>query len=147
MNKEIQDFVKNSRVAVFSVLRKDGTPHGATLHMSAKEDVSEIYFFTEKAYRKSEALLGGGKVPATVVVGFSEDEMKTLQLDGEAQMVSDEQLSEVQRIHFSKITEAEQYKDDPEMYFVRFTPTWWRYTAWNKNEGGEVNKEIVSSEG
>ncbi|MAZ40703.1 hypothetical protein CL654_01110 [bacterium] len=146
MKKEIENFVKNSRVAVFSVLRKDGNPHGATLHMSSKDDVSEIYFFTEKAYRKSEALLEGGEIPATVVIGFSEHEMKTLQLDGTAQVVGKEDLLEVQNIHFGKIKEAETYKDEPGMYFIRFIPTWWRYTVWGEDNNGEKTKDIICSE-
>ncbi|MCI0533315.1 pyridoxamine 5'-phosphate oxidase family protein [bacterium] len=147
MDNNIQNFVRENRIAVFAVLRKDGAPHAAALHMSAKDDVSEIYFFTEKKYWKSEALLAGKPVPATVVIGFSEADMRTLQMDGVAEMVGDSALPEVQKIHFGKIKKAEKYEHNPDMYFIRFIPAWWRYTVWEKDkEGKVVSKNSISSE-
>ena len=132
MNQKIFDFLKNHRVSVVSTLRSDGSPHAAALHYSHKESPLTLYFSTENTSRKCQALLDGKPGKASVIVGFSEEEWITLQMDGEVRAILDKnELKKVHAIHYPKHPNSEKYKDDPATIFLAFTPSWWRYTDYN----------------
>jgi len=132
MDKIILDFLTKERVCSLTTLLKDGSPHGAALHFSHKNNPVELYFSTEKTSIKCEALLEENTVKGSVVVGFSEDEWITLQMDGEVSVISDkDELNAAQKIHYPKHPESEKYKDYPNTIFLKFTPKWWRYTDYN----------------
>ncbi|MDO8548175.1 MAG: pyridoxamine 5'-phosphate oxidase family protein [bacterium] len=130
--RRVLDFLTKNRVGVLSVLLKDGSPHGATVHFSHQIESTKLFFLTDRTYKKCEALLEGAPVRASFVVGFSEEEMKTLQLDGVVRIVSDAQeLVVLKEIHFKKIPTAKEYENDLDSVFLEFVPTWWRYTDYN----------------
>ncbi|MDP2665745.1 MAG: hypothetical protein Q8P23_03905 [bacterium] len=130
--QRVLDFLDTNRVGVLSVLLKDGSPHGATLHFSHQNNPTKFFFLTDRKYKKCDALLGGNPVRASFVLGFSEAEMKTLQLDGSVRVVSDvEELATLKDIHFKKITTAKEYENDPDSVFLEFIPTWWQYSDYN----------------
>ena len=123
------DFLAANRIGVLSVILKDGSPHGSTVHFSREPKTAHLFILTDRTYRKCEALLGGETGRASFVVGTSEAEMKTLQLNGTVRLVSDPaRLAEIKEIHFARIPSARQYEDDPDSVFLEFTPAWWRYT-------------------
>ncbi len=128
----VLDFLRASRVGVLGVLLKDGSPHGATVHFSHQENPAKLFFLTDRTYKKCEALLDGASVRASFVLGVSEEEMKTLQLDGVVRVVSDEgELAALKTVHFGKIPTAKEYEDDTDSVFLEFTPAWWQYTDYN----------------
>lgn len=130
--QQVLDFLNTNRVGVLSVLLKDGSPHGATVHFSHQNSPTKFFFLTDRTYKKCEALLEGNAVRASFVLGFSEDEMKTLQLDGTVRTVSDAgELTALKEVHFKKIPTAKQYENDPDSVFLKFIPTWWQYTDYN----------------
>lgn len=125
----VLNFLESHRVCSLAVTLKDGTPHGAAMHYSHNSKEFEIYIQTEKDSKKCEAISDGQPTKATVVIGFSEDEWKTFQADGDIILVSDaRELKNIHKIHYQKHPEAEKYKDLPETVFVKFIPRWWRYT-------------------
>lgn len=130
MDKMVLDFLTKNRVCVLSVLLKNDSPHAAAMHYSHSVSPLEIYIQTKNTSRKMSALLKGGFVKASIVVGFSEQEFKTLQLDGDVRILSKNRLSEVHKIHYTKHPDAKQWKDDPATVFLAFKPTWWRYTEY-----------------
>lgn len=135
-------FLTSHRVCSLTTLLPDGTPHAAALHYSHKVNPAILYFSTEKSSRKCQGLLNGETVKGSVVVGFSEEEWITLQMDGEVTAVLDEaELKKVHELHYAKHPNSEKYKDDPETIFLAFTPTWWRYTDYNTDP-----LTIISSE-
>jgi len=132
MVKKITDFLSSQRVGVLSVMLPDGSLHAAALHYSHRDDPLELYFSTENTSRKTQGLLGGEITKAAVVVGFSEEEWLTLQMDGEVRAVLDaSELATVQEVHYGKHPGSAKYKDDPATIFLAFTPHWWRYTDYN----------------
>ena len=132
MNKTIFDFLSGNRVCALSVLLPDGSPHAAAVHFSHQAEPLELYISTQKTSRKCQALQGGGLAKASMVVGFSEEEWITLQMDGEVAAITDPaQLEAAQAIHYTKHPNSAQYKNDPETMFLRFTPNWWRYSDFN----------------
>lgn len=142
MEQKVLDFIKNNRVSVLAVLLKDGTPHVSTVHFSHKENPLTFFIFTDKSYRKCGALLNGEIGKASLVIGFSEEEMLTLQIDGTIQLVTDDvEFKEIKALHFNKITTAKEYENDPGSVFLKFIPTWWRYTDYNTEP-----QSILSSE-
>ncbi len=130
--QQVLDFLNTNRVGVLSVLLKDGSPHGATVHFSHKNNPTEFFFLTDRNYKKCEALLEGKSSRASFVLGFSEEDMKTLQLDGTIRVVSNaEELAALKKIHFQKIPTAQEYENDPDSIFLEFVPTWWQYSDYN----------------
>ncbi|MBI4129893.1 pyridoxamine 5'-phosphate oxidase family protein [Candidatus Roizmanbacteria bacterium] len=131
-DKQIIDFLTKQRVSVLTTLLKDGSPHAAALHYSHKINPLELYFSTENTSVKCQALLEGNSVKGSVVIGFSEEEWITLQMDGEVTAIFDtDKLKAAQAIHYPKHPKAAQYKDDPATIFLKFIPNWWRYTDYN----------------
>lgn len=142
MDPQRVSFLEKNRIAVFTALRKDGSPHSAALHYSYINEPFEFYFSTDKGSRKCEALLDGKSVKASVIIGFSEEEWLTLQMDGDVIAIIDQdELARVQTIHYAKHPNSAKYKDDPGTIFLKFIPTWYRYTDFNTNP-----MTIVSSE-
>lgn len=131
MNETILDFLTKNRVSSLTTLLPDGTPHGAALHYSHIAEPLTLYFSTKNTSRKCEGLLNGETSKASVVIGFSEDEWITLQLDGEVKALEKDQLENIHKVHYAKHPNSEQFKDAPETVFLAFTPTWWRYTDHN----------------
>ena len=130
MDKRVLRFLAKQRVCSLSVLLKDGSPHSAAMHYSNSERPLEIYMQTRNTTKKSELLSKGGSVKASIVVGFSEDEFVTLQMDGEIGILPESKRSKMQKIHYQKHPDAEKRKDDPATIFLVFKPIWYRYTEY-----------------
>lgn len=131
MQKKILEFIKKQRVCSLTTLFKNGSPHAAAMHFSYNTNPLEIYIQTENSSKKCEALLSGTKIKGSFVIGFSEDEFSTLQMDGDINIVIDKnELEKIHKIHYSKNPDAEQWKDDPATIFLVFIPKWWRYTEY-----------------
>ncbi|HTR19136.1 MAG TPA: pyridoxamine 5'-phosphate oxidase family protein [Candidatus Paceibacterota bacterium] len=139
MTPEILEYLKGQRVGVFAIEMLDGSPHAATVHFANTDELVFI-FETEKGYRKTEALVGREISRASMVVGSNESEMKTLQLDGTAQLLADEKLK---MVYLAKFPKKQGKLHDPNAVMFMFTPTWWRFTDWTAPEG----KIVVTSDG
>jgi general stress protein 26 len=141
-DQKVLDYLNKNRVGVLVTLLKDGTPHGAALHYSQKDNPLEIYFSTESTSRKCQALNNGKPGKASLVVGFSEEEWITLQMDGEIQAILDKnELKKVQEIHYTKHPNSEKFKNDPTTIFLKFTPGWFRYTDYNTKPSTIISSE------
>ena len=127
MDERALDLLSSEKVSVLSVCKADGGCHGAAVHFSHQVDPLVIYIQTESTSIKCKKL----PTKASVVVGFSEETMQTLQMDGDICQITD--LEEVYKIHYTKHPEAEKYKNDPTTVFLAFTPTWWRYSDYKNN--------------
>ena len=141
MDVRVQEFLSRQRVCVLTTLLLDGSPHGATLHFSHKDTPFELYVGTTRESRKVEALLSGDSIKAAMVIGFSEEEWKTIQLDGEVQIAKDDELESIHTIHYEKHPQARRYKASDETVFLKFTPYWWRFSDLNSDP-----PDIISSE-
>lgn len=134
MDSSILKFVTSERVCVLSVCMPNGTPHSASMHFSSQTEPFTIIIGTEKTTKKVQGLLNGQLTKASVVVGFDDTQMKTLQMDGTIKLITDgTALNTVHRVHYAKHPGAEKYKDLPDTCFLVFTPAWWRYSDFKKN--------------
>lgn len=133
LDSSVIDFINTNRIAVLAVLDKNGKPHAATVHFSAQPDSLEIYVATNRNSKKCEVMLAHDHVDASVTIGFSEESCVTLQLDGTAQIITDEtEKSDFIKLHYSKFPEHSKRADAPETAFIKFTPTWWRFSDYNQ---------------
>jgi general stress protein 26 len=129
MDEQITNFIDSNKICVFSVLRPDGSVHAASLHYTNNADYLEFYFATHKTSRKAASLLSGEAVKASMVIGFSEAEMVTLQMDGVVEIISaDTDIARAKEIHYAKHESAKKFDGDPNTVFLRFKPNWWRYS-------------------
>ena len=80
MDRRILDFLKTERISVLTVLQPDGTPHSATVHFSFDEENSKFFFQTNNITVKAQSLINNPNGPSSLVIGFSEDAWKTLQI-------------------------------------------------------------------
>lgn len=134
MDQKILDFLTKHHVCSFTTLLPNGFPHSAALHYSHTDNPLVLYFSTENTSRKCQGLLDGQTVKGSFVVGFSEEEWITIQMEGDVTAVLDKtELERIQKIHYAKHPNSEKYKDEPETIFLAFTPSWWRYTDYNTN--------------
>ena len=140
MNQNILDYLKTQRVCVLAVQMPDGSPHAATLHFASSDDGSRFFLLTSPGYRKAEAIRDGKVSPASLVIGTSEGDMKTLQLDGVVRLVNTDEQQLFNEIYYKALPEK-QGKFPDGMAFV-FLPTWWRFTDWTTPQG----KTIICSE-
>ncbi len=122
MNQQALDFLKTQRVGVLAVAMPDGSPHGATLHFAHTPDTLEFIFLTERTYRKFEPLRTKKETRASFVVGTSEEDMQTMQMDGILSEIHD--MSETQTYR-AKFTEKDLSDlDENNDVFLVFKPTW-----------------------
>lgn len=141
MTQEILDYVNNQRIAVLAVEMMDGSPHAATVHYANTDNPLTFLFETDRQYRKAEALFGRKASRASLVIGFDEGEMKTLQIDGEVKLVEEAEKELFLETYHKKFPEKVAMADKHDLVFFTLTPTWWRYTDWTKPKG----KTILSS--
>lgn len=137
MQKEILEYLKTQRIGVLAVEMLDGSPHGATVHFANNEN--SFFFETSEGYRKTEPILKNKKTRATFVVGCNEGDMKTLQLDGEVEMLDDNNEDIFKEVYFGKFPEKlnKNYGGAKQVHFS-FTPKWWRFTDWTTPEGKKI---------
>ncbi len=131
VDTKVLDFLASHGVSSVTILLKDGTPHGAALHYSHKDSPLTLYFSTENTSRKCQGLLNGEITKAAVVIGHSEDEWLTLQMEGEIKILPKEEIEEAQKIHYKKLPSSEAWKNDPTTIILGFIPNWWRFTDLN----------------
>ncbi len=135
MNQTIVDYLNTQRVAVLAIEMMDGSPHGATVHFAHSENPFVFYFETNRNYKKSEPLFGREKSRASLVIGTSETDMKTFQLDGLVERMTEEERPEFDAVYLAKFGEKKKKFEDAEYVFFKFTPSWWRYTDFRAPEG------------
>lgn len=138
MKTEILEFLKSQRVGVFAIEMLDGSPHGATMHFAHIDEPFTIIFKTSRNYRKSEVLLGREISRGTFVVGFEEgSKSKTLQLDGDTQVVNENENNHIDAYH-AKFPEKLDKSSNPDNLFFKFTPKYWKFSDWSGPDGKKV---------
>ena len=133
MDQKIIDFLDKERIAVLSVIQEDGCPHAASVHFSHDADPFRIYIQTSRTSKKAQPLLEGSISKAAMVVGFSEEEWVTVQMQGDIRILSDQtEADQAYMVHYKKSPDAEKRRG-PDTVILEFVPTWIRYTDFKTN--------------
>ncbi|MBX4205760.1 pyridoxamine 5'-phosphate oxidase family protein, partial [Candidatus Microgenomates bacterium] len=90
MDKRILNYLDTQKISCLTTLLKDGSPHSATMHYAYTSDPFEFVFFTKTDSRKCSNLKFNETSPASLVIGFSEEEFKELQLEGKVEKIKRE---------------------------------------------------------
>lgn len=142
MDERISKFLANQPVGCLSVAMPEGSLHGSTLHFSHADDPFVIYFQTGKGTRKAQAFSGVASAEATMVVGVSDVEWVTLQLDGQARVLtSTEEIEACKKVHHAKHPQSVKHVG-PTTIFIAFTPRWYRYTDFNTHPETELEVTV-----
>ena len=111
-------------MCVLATQLANGSPHTASMHFVHQDNT--LYFSTHFGNRKLEGL-DQGKSGASVTIGFSEQDWKTLQLEGTI-----EKIPPAKDIILSKYPETAKHIDDKTI-FLKFTALWWHFTDFKAN--------------
>jgi len=142
MNKKVLKFLQRHRICVLTTLLKNGQPYSASLHYAFNEKPLYFVVWTGEKTRKLGGLKKGEASKASMVIGFSEEEWLTMQMEGEVKWVSNkEELREIWKCYSQKFAEPETYEDSEGSALLKFTPKWWKYT-----EVKPEPKVVISSE-
>lgn len=142
LTAEITEYIKGENVGVLAIQMLDDSPHASAVHFAYDEQSQMFLFETYQLYRKCEALFGRETSKASFVIGSTETNMKTLQLDGEARLLKEAERALYDEVYFGKFPKKKEKATDSKFVFFVFVPTWWRFTDWTRKEG----KVIISSE-
>lgn len=127
MEREVKDFLDNQRVGCLAVALEDGMPHTSAVHFSSDVECRRLFFQVGKETKKFNAIDERRLIKASLTVGFSEDEWKTLQIDGHLRLLRADEDVEFQDCYYSKNPTAKEYRGDDTAYLV-LEPNWWRFS-------------------
>lgn len=131
IHSEALKFLESQNICSLTTLLPDGSPHAAALHFSYTTSPFEIYFSTDKTSKKCRSLTNNGTTKASFVIGFKDNE-NTLQMNGDVELVTNsEKVKEIENVHYERNPNSAEWRDDPNTVFLKFTPTWWRYSDYN----------------
>ncbi len=136
MEIEVVKFVEDQRVGVLAVAMEDGSVHGATVHFAHVKDPLTFVFLISPKSKKAEPLLLA-ESPASFVIGTDEGTMKTMQIDGMAQIT---ESAELRSAYFAKF--PDKLEKFPDGILIALTPSWWRFTDMKHPDG----RKVLSSE-
>lgn len=129
MEKTVSDFASKHRIAVLTTLIDQDTPHSASMHYAFSTDEGSFMFFTEQKSTKCKGLNDSLKHPASMVIGFSEEEFIELQMRGEISIVKDSKdLESAWKVYGDKFPNMLKWKDSKDDVLLKFVPLWWRYS-------------------
>lgn len=125
VDKKVTDFIEKHRVSALTTVLSDGRPHSAAMHYATAGGSLEFVFFTREKSRKCENFVSGKKYPASLIIGFSEEEWAELQMEGLIEKIERSKSGNEVKIFASKFAGA---KLDPDHTVLKFRPNWWRYS-------------------
>jgi len=134
--RKILDFVRKEKLGVVATISPEGNPEAAVMAVS-QNDKLELFFQTNNETRKYKNLQVNPHV--AVVFGHDIDEFITVQLEGAASEVANEDdLKKIRKIHVANNSESEKYVYLKENIFFKVRPSWVRYWDFHKDEKIEV---------
>ena len=132
MDPKIKNFLDRHRILVLSTLLKDGTPYCATCHYAFNED-GHIIILTDKNSRKCEGLDFGKLNPASITIGFSEEEWIEFQSTGKLTVVpSQSPIYNDLKSDYEKKFKTTLDLDNSDVFLI-FDIQWGRYMEFKRD--------------
>lgn len=120
--KVIYNFIDSCPLMVISSLSEDGRPQSAVVGFGQTKQL-QIIFGTSEHSRKAQNIVRNDAV--AVVIGWQD---KTIQLEGQARMLSRDEADQYAEQYFLKNPTARKYKSQPHERYFLVEPTWLRFT-------------------
>lgn len=123
---EIIKFINDHKFMVIST-KTDDYPESAAIEYG--NDGLTFIFDTSDSSRKFQNIQKSPKV--SVVIGWDEQENKTVQYQGMAELLDGEELEHLKKAYFAKSPEAAKWQDTEGNVYIKVTPKWVRMTDLN----------------
>ncbi len=144
VRKSALKFLRAQSVIVISTVSPDGEPQSATVNFITDEDFN-IYFATRKSSRKFKNITSNPKV--SVVAGFDVERPSTLQVQGAAEVVTENKISKL--IELGEGMLAHEHNWWPllrvtglDFAIIKITPDWARWLRFDVDpKSGKYNEE------
>lgn len=138
IDRKIAEFLESEHVSVLTLGFQSGVLHSSSMHFAFDSGWSTFYFVAKKGSEKLKVLTESGSCQASLVVGFDEKTMVTIQLRGRCGVVEDKDIEVAGKAFADKFNGA---KPDENHLFISFISNWWRYSELKSNP-----KVFISSE-
>ncbi len=126
--KIILDFIKKHKIAVIATVSPENKPEAAVVEFGETDDF-ELIFDADKDSRKMQNIRKNNYV--AFVIGWDED--ITIQYEGEAYEISDNELGDYKGMYFAKNPNAKKWEKVEGIKFFKVSPKWIRYSDLNKD--------------
>lgn len=132
--EKILYFIRSHRLGVLATVTRDISPQAAVVGIHVRDNL-EVLFATYDQSRKAHNLKSNPKV--ALVVGWEQG--KTVQYEGTAEELKDEELESVKSNEFANMPSSAKHVKDYEQKFYKLIPHWIRYSnissePWEKIE-------------
>jgi pyridoxine/pyridoxamine 5'-phosphate oxidase len=138
IKNKIRDFIKPHTLTVISTIHADkAAPESACIAFAETESL-ELIFGTSNESRKYHNLKSNPHV--SFVIGWDSN-VGTVQLEGTARELSDEEANTHSEIMALKNKQSEKFRSRPDQRYFLFTPNWIRLQDMRNNgyEKIEIN--------
>ena len=125
------DFMRLHRLAVQASVSPAGVPQAAMVGF-AVSDQFEIVFDTIQTTRKAQNLRQNSHL-ALVIGGWSPDDERTVQYEGEADEPSGLELDRLKQVYYAAYPDGPSRASWRGLIYVRVRPSWVRYSDYNKD--------------
>jgi pyridoxine/pyridoxamine 5'-phosphate oxidase len=120
---EIYEFLRGHRLAVIATVDPSASPQAAVIGIAVTESL-DIIFDTLRTSRKYANLCADPRVALTI--GW--DAAQTVQYEGEAELLSGEDLDACKKIYFATWPDGPERESWPDIAYIRVRPRWLRYS-------------------
>jgi hypothetical protein len=128
---ELLTFLRSHRYAVEASCSPAGIPQAAIVGI-AVSDAFEIVFDTVDTSRKAQNLRRNAAI-AFVIGGARDEDERTLQYEGVADVPTGTALEEARELYFARFPDGRDRLAWPGLIHVRVTPRWMRYSDFQTN--------------
>ena len=122
-------FLQRCPFGVVSTLGLDGFPESAVVAVSETRNL-EIIFGSFAETRKNRNLKRDSRV--SVVIGWDRLEKTTVQIQGRAAFLEQEERQRAEQNHCLKNPESTKYLNDLRQEYIKIIPDWIRYSNFSK---------------
>jgi pyridoxine/pyridoxamine 5'-phosphate oxidase len=119
---ELVSFLRGHKLAV-QASRTEGAPQSAVIGFVVSDDL-EIFFDTLESSRKAKNLRADGRI--SMVIGWSFEDARTVQLEGLADEPKGEELAPLQKLYFASFPDGVDRQKAGGIAYFRVRPTWAR---------------------
>lgn len=137
--KFLYQYLHKQLICVLATVTKERKPEAASMAFSETESL-EIIFQTPNTTRKYQNLKNNPHV--AIVVGWDIEEYDTLQYEGIARELAEDERDYYSKTHVSKNPFSRKFIDIPGNKFFLVTPIWIRYTGLKTEPNKVIELEL-----
>ncbi len=137
---DLLPFARRHRLAVVATCSPSGTPQSAVVSFHIN-DAFELIFSAHREHRKVGNLRVNPR--ASAVIGW--DDLQTLQLDGNAELLNAASFADVKRYLPTQVPEEFEWRQHVEgIVYIRLIPTWVRYSDFRINPASILTLDLAA---